>query len=253
MAPAEAQRPATGHRRGDAEINSAAAVSLSTLPNPVDQRFEAAHAVYFLDHVFGNVNSGRLGLSYSTPSGGIRSEHFQWLRFGVAQAQRWDAAQPAGIYFRATMLPPEGVKSGRGGEAESHALAFLWADVDYGTTGHKPPPNGLPLPPDEEAARKIITTLPTPSLIINSGGGLYPLWVYRQPIYLNETKRAEAKTRSQRWQNLIAAKAAEFGWHYGSGVGDLARVLRLPGSVNRKEGLERPCRVTGVSGEVLTW
>jgi hypothetical protein len=35
-------------------------------------------------------------------------------------------------------------------------------------------------------------------------------------------------------------------------VGDL-RVLRLPGSINRKEGLERPCPVTGVSGEVLMW
>jgi hypothetical protein len=153
------------------------------------------------------------------------------------------------------MLPPEGIKSGRGAEADSHALAFLWGDVDYGAVGHKPPPGGLPLPPDEEAAHKIITKLPTPSLIINSGGGLYPIWKYRQPIYLTEAKRAEAKTRSQRWQNLIAAKAAKLGWHYGSGVGDLARVLRLPGSVNRKvPEFERPCRVVAVSGEVLpTW
>lgn len=52
---------------------------------------------------------------------------------------------------------------------------------------------------------------------------------------------------------MIKAASGRLGWHYGSGVGDLARVLRLPGSVNRKEALERPCRVTGVSGQVLTW
>jgi hypothetical protein len=137
--------------------------------------FDAAHAVHFLDAVFGDVNSGRLGLSVMKPNGRWgQSQHFQWLRFAAAWADQQDQAKPAAIYFRATMLPPEGIKSGRGGEADSHALAFLWGDVDYGTVGHKPPPGGLPLPPDEEAARKVITRLPTPSLIINSGGGLYP-------------------------------------------------------------------------------
>jgi putative DNA primase/helicase len=227
----------------------------SILEQPADIVFDAAHAVYFLDAVFGNINSGRFSISYPNRQGRWRSEHFQWLRFASARAAEWDVDLPQGIYFRTTMLPDDYDKTGRGGADDAHALAFLWADVDYGTVGHKPPPSGLPLPPDEEAARKIITKLPTPSLIINSGGGLYPIWMYKQPIYLTEANRAEAKTRSQRWQNLIAAKAAELGWHYGSGVGDLARVLRLPGSVNRKvPELERPCRVIAVSGQVLpTW
>ena len=45
---------------------------------------------------------------------------------------------------------------------------------------------------------------------------------------------------------MIKEAAADLGWHYGSGVRDLARVLRLPGSINRNEGLERPCSVTEV-------
>jgi hypothetical protein len=205
--------------------------------------------------VFGDVSSGRLSLSPLLPGAQRgqwgKSEHFQWLSFGVARAQEWEAQRPLGIYFRATMLPSDFDKPGRGGEADSHALAFLWADVDYGTVGHKPPRGGLPLPPDEEAARKIIAALPTPTLIVHSGGGLYPIWTYSRPIYLTEAEHAEAKDRSQRWQNLIGAVAARYGWHYGTGVGDLARVLRLPGSVNRKDGLERACRVVEVPGEVL--
>jgi putative DNA primase/helicase len=151
------------------------------------------------------------------------------------------------------MLPPEGVRTGRGGEADSHALAFLWADVDYGTVGHKPVPGGLPLPPDEGAAREIIAKLPTPTLIVHSGGGLYPLWLFERPVFITEANRPEVRVRSQDWQTMIKNKAADLGWHYGSGVGDLARVLRLPGSVNRKDGLERPCRVIEQSGERFLW
>jgi putative DNA primase/helicase len=226
--------------------------SANVLPTE-ELRFDSAHAVEFLDLVFGDVSSGRLGLSYLS-GGRMRSEHFQWLGFGVARAQEWDQAQPAGIYFRATLLPSEGVRSGRGGEVDAHALAFLWADIDYGTVGHKPPPGGLPLPPDEEAARQVIAGLPTPSLIVHSGGGLYPIWRFKRPVYLDQTNREEAKARSQHWQEIIRAKAAELGWHYGSGVGDLAHVLRLPGSVNRKvPDQARPCRVAETSGEVIPW
>jgi putative DNA primase/helicase len=216
--------------------------------------FDIDEAISFLDQVFGDVNSGRFSISHLTADGGMRSEHFQGLRSAAAKAQEWDVDRPQGIYFRVTMLPPQGVKGGRGGSDDAHALPFLWADLDYGTVGHKPPAGGLPLPPDEEAALKIIADLPTPTLIVHSGGGLYPIWKFKQPVYITDANRAEDKTRSQDWQNMIKANAEQLGWHYGSGVGDLARVLRLPGSVNRKvPGQERPCRVIEQTGEVLTW
>jgi hypothetical protein len=237
---------------GTGPVASTSAGRIASLSNGADNpaAFDAAHAVEFLDEVFGDVNSGRIGISHLTPHGGMRSEHFQWFRSAAAKAQEWDSLRPPGIYFRATMLPPN-FQGKRGGADDSHALPFLWADLDYGTVGHKAPA-GTVLPPDEEAARKVIADLPTPTLIVHSGGGLYPIWQYQQPIYLtSEAKRAEAKNRSQRWQNLIKARAEALGWHYGSGVGDLARVLRLPGTINRKEGLGRPCRVIEERGEVL--
>jgi hypothetical protein len=128
-------------------------------------------------------------------------------------------------------------------------MPFLWADLDYGTVGHKPPP-GENLPPDADAARKIIADLPTPFLIVNSGGGLYPIWKFERPIYITDANRAEVKARSQQWQQLIKATSENLGWHYGPGVGDLARVLRLPGSTNRKAGLEQPCQIIEITGQV---
>jgi hypothetical protein len=212
--------------------------------------FDAAHAIEFLDQVFGDVNSGRISISYLTPNGGMRSEHFQWLRFAAARAAEWDAQHPQGIYFRCTMLPPQGVTGGRGGADHAHMMPFLWADLDYGTVGHKAPPNGLPLPPDEDAARKVLGALPTPSVLIHSGGGLYPVWMFERPVLVTDENREEVKARSQQWQLMIQATSENLGWHYGSGVGDLARVLRLPGSINRKAGLERPCQIIEVTGAV---
>jgi hypothetical protein len=93
------------------------------LKQPSDIVFDAAHAVYFLDAVFNEVNSGRLGLSVMKSDGQWgHSRHFQWLRFAAAWADQQDQSRPAAIYFRATVLPPEGIKSGRGGGADSHAL-----------------------------------------------------------------------------------------------------------------------------------
>ena len=215
--------------------------------------FDTAEAISFLDQIFGDVSSGLIIITAITHTGRTRSESFQWIRSAAARAAEWDEGLPQGIYFRCTMLPPQGVKGGRGTERDSHALSFFWADLDYGFVGHKPPQGGLPLPPDEEAARKIIADMPTPTLMIHSGGGLYPIWQFEHPVYITDDNRAEVKTRSENWQKIIAIRAAELGWYYGSGVGDLARILRLPGSVNRKAGLERPCMVIEQTGEVFSW
>ena len=141
----------------------------------------------------------------------------------------------------------------RGNEKDSHALSFLWADLDYGTEGHKQSAKNLPLPPDEEAARKIIADMPQPTLIIHSGGGLYPIWQFDKPVYITDENRAEVAARSEMWQKIIEAQAAKLKWHYGSGVGDLPRILRLPGSINRKTMNERPCRVIEQGGGVIPW
>jgi hypothetical protein len=214
--------------------------------------FDAGHAVAFLDQIFGDVTSGRLSVCYLKPDGRMAYQHHQWIRYVVAQAQEWDKLHPQGIYFRVTMLPPRELKGKRGSSDDSHAVAFWWADIDYGTEGHKPPP-GTALPPNEDAAREIIALLPTPSLLIHSGGGLYPIWKFAEPVYLTAADRDQVKTRSQHWQDMIHAKAERLGFHYGSGVGDLARVLRLPGSINRKTGNLRPCRVAERTGEVYEW
>lgn len=146
-----------------------------------------------------------------------------------------------GIYARVTTIRADLPPGRRGGAADSAALPALWADLDIAGPGHAE----VDLPPDEAAARRVITSsgLPEPTIWIHSGGGLYPIWLLTTPMPLDPTNVDQAKSLAKDWQAVIEHAAATLGWRYGRGVGDLARVLRIPGTVNRKEGLTRPCRI----------
>lgn len=66
--------------------------------------------------------------------------------------------------------------------------------------------------------------LPQPSVIIHSGGGLHLYWLLHEPFELTADNRQGVKDLLKRW-------VAEIG---GDDVKDLARVLRVPGTVNIK-------------------
>lgn len=170
------------------------------------------------------------------------------LSGAVDYIRRLDDAGKAGIYARVTTVkeqPPEG----RRGSADlSLSFPGFWADIDIAGPGHK---TDKPLPPDTAAAFKIVETsgLPEPTLWVHSGGGVYPWWMLRQPLIIDDTNRDSLAALSARWQKILGAASERLGYHYGTGVGDLTRVLRIPGTVNRKEGLARPCQIHSTSGE----
>lgn len=150
-----------------------------------------------------------------------------------------------GIYVRITTLRTGLTPGRRGGAADTAALPALWADLDLAGPGHAE----HDLPPDEAAGRAVIaaTGLPEPTLWIHSGGGLYPIWLLTEPHLVTEDNAEQVKTLARDWQRIIEHAAASLGWRYGRGVGDLARVLRIPGTINRKAGLARPCRITAAA------
>jgi hypothetical protein len=147
-----------------------------------------------------------------------------------------------GVYLRATTLHHEPPPNQRGGDDLSFYLPGLWGDIDIAGPGHKT--KGT-LPPDSTAAINIVAMsgLPEPSHWIHSGGGLYPWWLLRTPAEITDLE--DFRALSQGWQNALLRGALALGYQYGSGVGDLSRVLRIPGTVNRKAGLERPCTALG--------
>jgi hypothetical protein len=114
----------------------------------------------------------------------------------------------------------------------SAGIVGLWADIDIADPDvHKK----FNLPPDIDSAMELLgATGVTPSIVIHSGHGLQAWWLFREPlIFESEEDRQEAAALAEGWNTTLRVKAAEHGWTVDSTF-DLARVMRIPGTMNRK-------------------
>lgn len=139
------------------------------------------------------------------------------------------------LYARITTLQglPDVENDKRGGANLSSHLIALWTDLDYGTIGHE----GQNLPPDAEMAQAIYDAsgLPPASITVHSGGGLYHIVKLAEPVDVTDPAvRKRVDQLSRRWQFRVRVTAEKQGYSYGTGVSDLSRVLRIPGTVNAK-------------------
>lgn len=122
-------------------------------------------------------------------------------------------------------------RGARGGAADVSAVTHLWADLDVAGPNHV----ATALPPTIEAALGIIASLPQPTYVASTGGGLHAYWRLSAPMLItDEASRAEAKALTTGWVKLVGQLGAAQGWRLDDGVGDLARVLRLWGTTNTK-------------------
>ncbi|MBI0294474.1 MarR family transcriptional regulator [Streptomyces sp. PRKS01-29] len=146
-----------------------------------------------------------------------------------------DRAGAEGIYCRVTTVTSRFPAGTRGSARDSRALGGMWSDIDYGNSLHKA--TGLPADIDEARDIPRFAKLPEPTRVEHSGGGLYAWWEFDRPLVIGEDiDFDEAADLAGVWQNILANGAKSMGLSYGTGVRDLARVLRLPGTVNRKPG-----------------
>jgi len=121
----------------------------------------------------------------------------------------------------------------RGGAADVAYLPGLWLDIDIEGPGHQ---TAEPLPLDTEDALDLLVDGPAePSLVVHSGGGIQPYWLWPEPLAPNKDILAA-------WHRFWAGQAAERGWALDN-VSDIAREMRVPGSSNWKTGEPRPVTI----------
>ncbi|MFE3522227.1 YfjI family protein [Streptomyces sp. NPDC059161] len=161
---------------------------------------------------------------------------------------RWNGQGAAGIYARATTVRERLAPGKRGGANDTHTVIDLWSDIDIAGPGHK----DQKLPVDDEQALKVYTEsgLPPHTQLIHSGGGLYVRTSFTVPLAVDtDISFDEVARLSMDWQRVLGLTAERMGVSYGTGVGDLSRVLRVPGTVNRKVPADpRRCRLVQTGG-----
>ncbi len=125
-------------------------------------------------------------------------------------------------------------------------IVGLWADLDFQSPAHKK----ANLPPDGDAALGFLSELGlAPTIVVHSGHGLQAWWLFREVwVFDSESERRGAEELAKAWNATARVKARQHGWDVDS-TWDLARVLRLPGTVNfarkphLKEGELPPSKV----------
>jgi putative DNA primase/helicase len=114
---------------------------------------------------------------------------------------------------------------------EIAAIAGLWVDIDLQSDAH--PQTALPCTVEE--ALSLLPTDLAPTFIVSTGNGIH-VWLLFRDLYLfrNDEDRAAAAALSKRWNTLIRDNARARGWKIAR-LGDLARILRIPGTTNCKD------------------
>ena len=116
-------------------------------------------------------------------------------------------------------------------ETNVHYITALWADLDHTTL--------------EAASERLTSWQYTPSIIVQSGGGIHAYWLLDSAYPVDADNRSTVKRLLQGIAVAHAQQGAD------KAVKDLARVMRLPGTVNTKpERNGARCEVVTVTGEL---
>jgi primase-like protein len=155
-----------------------------------------------------------------------------WFRVAELSRAAEFAASRRGDTYAGVALSPEDFGPGNRCEADRAAgIVGLWADIDIKHDAHKT----AALPATVEDALWLANSLEiAPTISVGSGHGLQPYWLFDRPwIFAGDDERQQARQLVERFQTALRRNAKRAGWHLDS-TQDLARVLRVPGSMNCK-------------------
>lgn len=142
-------------------------------------------------------------------------------------------AETSDVYIAVAAAGKEGTPRQRIVSNTAAGIGGFWADIDFGESDvHKK----WNLPPNETAARELLDAVGLhPSMIVHSGHGLQVWWLFNEFIEFDTAdERIRVAQLVEAWNTTIRIRAAERGWTIDSTF-DLARVMRVPGTLNRKK------------------
>jgi len=196
----------------------------------------------FLHALYGTASSGFLTV-WTMPD--KRTAYFPAGDLSAAADYAANRAGVCDIYFGVGLRREDKGEYVRGGNEDVSVIPAFWSDIDILGPAHKE----TALPPTAGDALEFLDALPLkPSIVVNSGNGLHVYWLFTGPVGIaTDAHRDNAAGALRGWQAYINGAARDRGWKLDN-TSDLSRVLRLPGSVNRKNGGSVPVEVIAESG-----
>lgn len=196
----------------------------------------------FLQSLFGDCTTGHIEIVALCPSGRKLFPHIICRYPSADDVDNIDYddlrrlnEQGYGIHFGVTVkakpVLPE-IRIGKYGDPYTHyrrskaedalTLTALWADVD-----------------DVDGLKRMSLPLGhEPSIVVKSGGGWHGYWLLKFPMRISDDNRSTIKRTLKGIAHECKGDKA---------VGELARIMRLPGYINTKPERNSPCEVVYAS------
>jgi hypothetical protein len=182
----------------------------------------------FLEALFSGKPAELYVLVWTLREGRKRSRWFLDVQQAVAYA---DSLRGHNVYVGIGLSPSDFGEFNRCMSENVAGIVGLCADIDLESDAH---PSGA-RPTTIEHALSILPPEFPPSIIIETGNGIQVWWLFKEPwIFGAVAERQQAAAIAVRWQTLLKYAAQRRGWAFER-LGDLARVLRVPGTQNVKD------------------
>jgi len=190
----------------------------------------------WLRHLFADTEGWLTLFSLDRTDG---TQHIDWapvVAVDQLAATANQRAQRCCVWFGAATRRQRLEGKRRGGADDCLHIPALWVDIDVEGPNHK---GGHSLPPTIEAAAELVNSFPLPpTAIVRSGGGLQGWWFLQEPLDVDDKTLALLRAWGATW----VEHARRRSWHVDN-VFDAARIMRLPGTSNRKQP-DAPAAVT---------
>ena len=216
----------------------------------IDKQSRIDMAEKFFNLMFGNVHERKFGYLWT-------KQDKVTYPFAVSNpAERSAMARNAielnddgkDVYFGVNLMDEAPARNARVKAENVTMQTATVTDIDILGGEHTDPEK---YPADFDTAKNF---LPFPvSLIVDSGYGGHGYCIYDEPIAITDANRKVVAERNKKFISAIRSRAGKFNKAV-DGVGDLPRVLRVPGTYNYKLGKDNAplCRLVDVSNVRFT-
>jgi hypothetical protein len=198
----------------------------------------------FLELLYGDVLDGSYFHLFTIPR--FQARFFQDIDDAATYVDKLKE-QPLNVYYSVGLIqrPP---KEGRGEAKDVTGLIGVYADIDLQGPAKKS--SDLPKSVDE-ALEWLRKWFPEPTVIVFTGHGIHPLWLFNEPWIFEDAKdKNEAQTLLRGWIATVQLRAKDRGWK-ADPVKDISRILRMPDTWNIKENKRTGEKLPPVRTKIL--